>query len=82
MHEMGIVDSILEAVRTETALHAPARAAKVGVRIGEMAGVDPDSLSFCFEALVKGTGLEPLELAIEPGEADELRFAWLELEEP
>ena len=82
MHEMGIANSILEAVRTEAAAHAPARATKVGVKIGEMAGVDPDSLAFCFEALVKGSDLEPLELEIRPGTADELAFAYLELEEP
>jgi len=82
MHEMGIASSILEAVRTETAMHTPARARKVGVRLGEMAGIDANSLSFCFDALVKGTDLEPLELAIEPGSTDQLEFAWLELEEP
>lgn len=82
MHEVGIANSILDAVRTETQAHAPARAIKVGVRIGEMAGIDPNSLAFCFEALVKGSDFEPLELAIEPGTADELEFAWLELEEP
>jgi Zn finger protein HypA/HybF involved in hydrogenase expression len=79
---MGIANSILEAVRTESALHAPARATKVGVKIGGMAGVDANSLAFCFEALVKGSGLEPLELEIRPGTADELAFAFLELEEP
>jgi len=82
MHEVGIAAGILDAVRTETAARKPARAIKVGVRIGEMAGIDPDSLAFCFEALVKGSDLEPLELAIEPGKADELEFAYLELEEP
>jgi hydrogenase nickel incorporation protein HypA/HybF len=82
MHELGIAASILDAVRQETATHRPARAAKVGVRIGEFAGIDPASLAFCFEALVKGSGLEPLELAIEPGAADALEFAFLELEEP
>jgi hydrogenase nickel incorporation protein HypA/HybF len=82
MHEMGIADSILQAVRTEVARHTPARATKVGVHIGEMAGIDANSLSFCFDALVKGSDLEPLVLAIEPGTADELKFAWLELEEP
>jgi hydrogenase nickel incorporation protein HypA/HybF len=30
-----------------------------------MAGVDPDSLGFCFEALVRGTEFEPLILEIE-----------------
>jgi len=38
---------------------------KVGVRIGEFAGVDPESLRFCFEAIVKSSSLEPLELEIE-----------------
>jgi hydrogenase nickel incorporation protein HypA/HybF len=82
MHEVGIAESILEAVRTEAGLHRPARPVKVGVRIGALAGIDPDSLSFCFEALVKDSDLEPLALAIEPGAADQLEFAWLELEEP
>jgi Zn finger protein HypA/HybF involved in hydrogenase expression len=54
----------------------------VGVRIGEMAGIDPQSLAFSFEVLVKGSDLEPLDLAIEPGVADELEFAYLELEIP
>ena len=82
MHEIGIANSILDAVRNEANLHAPARARKVGVKIGEMAGIDPNSLAFCFEVLVKGSDLEPLELEIQPGVADELSFAWLELEEP
>jgi hydrogenase nickel incorporation protein HypA/HybF len=82
MHEVGIADSILSAVRTEVAAHAPARATKVGVKIGALAGVDAGSLAFCFEALVKGSDLEPLELEIRPGTADELAFAYLELEEP
>jgi hydrogenase nickel incorporation protein HypA/HybF len=82
MHEVGVANGILEAVRKETAMRPAARATKVGVRIGEMAGIDPESLAFCFEALVKGTEMEPLELAIERGQADELEFAFLELEEP
>lgn len=82
MHEVGIAAGILDAVRIETATRQPARAVKVGVRIGEMAGIDPNSLAFCFEALVKGSDLDPLELAIEPGKSDELEFAYLELEEP
>ena len=83
MHELGIAESILEAVRTKRRLRIRPRApVKVGVRMGALAGIDPDSLSFCFEALVKGSDLEPLALAIEPGAADQLEFAWLELDEP
>ena len=82
MHEVAIADGILKAVRTECAARHSARATKVGVRVGEMAGIDPESLAFCFEALVKGTDLEPLELEIQPGRADELEFSYLELEQP
>jgi len=80
MHEVAVAGSILDAVRTEAVSRRPARAVKVGVRIGEMAGIDPEALAFCFEALVKGTDLEPLELEIERGSAAELEFCYLELE--
>ncbi len=82
MHEVGIAMSILEAVRKEAALHQPGRPVKVGVRVGEMSGVDRDSLEFSFSAVVQGSGLEPLEIDIQPGVADELVFSYLELEEP
>jgi len=82
MHEIGIAAGILDAVRSETVTHQPARAVKVGVRIGQMSGVEPDSLAFSFEVLMKGSDLDPLELAIEPGAADELEFLYLELEQP
>jgi hydrogenase nickel incorporation protein HypA/HybF len=65
MHELSIAQSILEAVRAEAAKHAVARVSRVGVRIGALSGVDPDSLSFCFEVLVKGSEMEPLALDIE-----------------
>ena len=80
MHEVAVAGGILDAVRVEIAARKPARAVKVGIRIGVMAGIDPESLAFCFEALVKGTDLEPLELETERGSADDLEFCYLELE--
>jgi len=65
MHELGIANSVLEAVRTEMGLHPGTYPCKVGVRIGEMAAVDPESLRFCFEAIISHTDLESLELGIE-----------------
>jgi Zn finger protein HypA/HybF involved in hydrogenase expression len=87
MHEMGIASSVLEAVHEELHRHPGHRAAKVGLRIGEYAGVDGESLKFCFEALTKGTEFEPIELAIEWCRAedgrrgDELEFAYMELDD-
>jgi hydrogenase nickel incorporation protein HypA/HybF len=65
MHEMSIAASILEAVGAEAARYPGATPTKVGVRIGELAAVDPESLRFCFDALTRETELEALELDIE-----------------
>jgi hydrogenase nickel incorporation protein HypA/HybF len=65
MHELGIANSVFEAVKQELNRHAGGRASKVGLRIGEWAGVDPDALRFCFESIVKETPFEPLVLEIE-----------------
>lgn len=65
MHELSIANSILEAVRKERERLNGVRVTKVGVRIGELAGVDPEALSFGFGVLVKDTDLEPLPLEIE-----------------
>ncbi|MBZ5723920.1 MAG: hydrogenase maturation nickel metallochaperone HypA [Acidobacteriia bacterium] len=65
MHEMGIANSVLDAVRHESEIRQGARVLKVGVRVGELAAVDPESLRFCFEALVSGSDLEPLVLDLE-----------------
>ncbi len=43
MHEMGIASSILEAAWTESRLYPGNRPAKIGVVIGEFAGVDTES---------------------------------------
>ena len=81
MHEMGIASSILEAAATEARLYPGQWPVKVGIVIGEYAGVDTESLRFCFEVLTKS--YEPaMELEIEWRTAsDELKFAYLEMEE-
>jgi hydrogenase nickel incorporation protein HypA/HybF len=86
MHEMGLVSSILEAVRKEMDRCGCHHVEKIGLRIGEFAGVDPDSLSFCFEAQIKGTEMEGVALDVEwrrvaeGGTGEELDLAYLELE--
>jgi hydrogenase nickel incorporation protein HypA/HybF len=64
MHEMSIAGSMLEAVRAESTRHN-AHVLALGVKIGELSGVDSESLRFCFEALVQDTDLAPLSLEIE-----------------
>ncbi|HYX68232.1 MAG TPA: hydrogenase maturation nickel metallochaperone HypA [Terriglobales bacterium] len=62
---MSIANSILEATRKESAARGGVRVSKVGVRVGELAAIDPEALRFCFEAIVQGSDLEPLALEIE-----------------
>ena len=64
MHELGIASAILDAVRKEAELHGGGHVSKVAVRIGALSGVEPEALSFGFDALVKGTDLDPLVLEI------------------
>ncbi len=65
MHEFAIASSVLQAVQTEVRLRPGMRVSKIGVRIGDLAGLDPDALSFCFQALTKETELESVVLVIE-----------------
>src|SRR6266498_1614489 len=65
MHELGIANSVLEAVRAEAALRPGAVPVKIAVRVGELAGIDPDALAFSFEALTAGTEWQGLQMEIE-----------------
>ncbi len=65
MHELGIANSVVEAVRAAALQRPAARVRKVGLRVGELSGVDRDSLAFCFESLVQETDLAGVPLDIE-----------------
>ena len=65
MHELSIAQSVLEALRTEAGRRPGARVCKVGLRVGELAGLDPEALRFGFEVLVRETDLAGLQLEIE-----------------
>ncbi len=81
MHEVGIANSVLETVHRELHKSPRSRAVKVGLRIGEFAGVDSESLKFCFEALVKETQYEGLALEIERTSSDDLAIAFIEIDD-
>lgn len=65
MHELGIAESILNRASQESIRQGGARITKIGVRIGELSGVDPGALAFGWEALVKDTPLEGVALEID-----------------
>ncbi len=65
MHELSIAENILEIVRENFSGNCTHKLKNVRLRIGELAGVVPDSLEFCFTAITKGTELEEAKLEIE-----------------
>lgn len=65
MHEMGIATSVLDAVRDQAHRYPGSRPSRVGLRIGEWAGVDVESLRFCLEALTAGSDLAGLQVEID-----------------
>jgi len=65
MHELAIANSLFQAVQTEAQRHPGMRVGRVGLRIGELSGVDPEALRFSFDAIVKETPFDPLPLEIE-----------------
>ncbi len=65
VHELSIAEAILERVAAEAQRRPGARFTRVGVKVGELSGVDPEALSFGFECLVKDTPWEPLALEVQ-----------------
>jgi len=65
MHELSIAQSIMDVVLSEAQKAKARRVVKVTLKIGDLAGVVPDSLSFCFELLSKSTIAENATLTIE-----------------
>lgn len=66
MHELSIASAVLDAVRAEAARHPAARVRTVGLRVGELAGVNGEALRFCLEALVRETELSETVMEIMP----------------
>jgi hydrogenase nickel incorporation protein HypA/HybF len=64
MHEVGIANEILRASQTEAARWPGSQLVRVVVRVGVLAGVDPDALRFAWDVLSKVDGTAP-ELEIQ-----------------
>src|ERR1035437_2020390 len=62
---MSIAAAVLESLRAESASRGGARITRAGLRIGELSGVEPESLRFCLETLVSGIDLDPLAFDFE-----------------
>jgi hydrogenase nickel incorporation protein HypA/HybF len=65
MHELSIAQGIVDIIGQYVPEAQVADVRLVKVRVGQMAGVVPDSLDFCFGAIIDGTPLRQARLHIE-----------------
>jgi hydrogenase nickel incorporation protein HypA/HybF len=65
MHELSIAQDILDIVFSNVPADEYENVAEIKVKIGEISGVVPDSLEFCFEAIASETQLSNAQLVIE-----------------
>jgi hydrogenase nickel incorporation protein HypA/HybF len=64
MHELALAQEIVAMVARHIPPAQASRVRAVHVRIGELAGVVPESLEFCFSAVVAGTVWESADLVM------------------
>lgn len=65
MHELAIAQDIIDIVQQSVPLGETYDIEWVRVRVGQFSGVVPESLEFCFSAIVSGTTMERANLEIE-----------------
>jgi hydrogenase nickel incorporation protein HypA/HybF len=65
MHELAIAQNILEIVQQSVPENQAKSVRGIRIRIGRLAGIVPDSLDFCFSAIVNDTDMQKARLAIE-----------------
>lgn len=81
MHELSVALEICRLAEASAGPPGPAGVRVVAVEIGREAGLEPDHLRFCLEALLAAPpfGSARPELTLVPG--DDMRVAWLEVED-
>ncbi|MEU5806405.1 hydrogenase maturation nickel metallochaperone HypA [Streptomyces sp. NPDC047718] len=66
MHEMSIAMAVVGQVEEAAEAAGATAVTSVRLQVGELAGVVPDALAFCFELACAGTLLEGAALETEP----------------
>ncbi|MFC4783894.1 hydrogenase maturation nickel metallochaperone HypA/HybF [Nocardioides sp. MAHUQ-72] len=76
MHELALTQSLVDLVVDRTVGRT---VAAVHLRVGELSGVVPEAMEFCFEVVAAGGPLEGATLVVERTVGDELDLSHVEL---
>jgi hydrogenase nickel incorporation protein HypA/HybF len=64
MHEMSLAEGVLQLIEDARARQAFTRVLAVHLEVGALAGVEPEALRFCFDAVTRGSVAEGARLEI------------------
>ena len=64
MHEMSLAEGVLQVIEDKSKIKGFSRVKTVWLEIGELAGVEVESMRFCFDAVMKGTLADGARLEI------------------
>jgi hydrogenase nickel incorporation protein HypA/HybF len=65
MHELSIAQDILNIVRQYVPEGQAAEVRSIRIRVGQLSGIVPESLDFCFGAIASGTSWQSAKLCID-----------------
>jgi len=65
MHELSLVENVLDLALERAQQHGAGRIETITLRVGSLAGVDPDALQFAFEVVKAGSIADGAQLVIE-----------------
>lgn len=69
MHELSIATRIMEIVKEVMKEHSAKSVGEITVEVGSLSCIDPSSLEFCFEAIIRDSPLEGARLRIDRKQA-------------
>jgi len=68
MHEMSIMSSLFRILQEKAKEQKAKRILAITIRVGALAGVEPDLLTFAFEAFAQGTNAEGAKFIVNKSE--------------
>ena len=81
MHEMSVALEVCRLAEERLGREALSGVVAVGVEVGDDAGVEPESLAFCLEAVLAAPPFRRAKPVITRSAGDALRLSYLEVED-
>jgi Zn finger protein HypA/HybF involved in hydrogenase expression len=81
MHELSVALEICRIAEERLGSAQAGRLRAVGVEIGDQAGIEPDNLTFCLEALLAAPPFGGARPAVTRLPGDALRVSYLEIDD-